>query len=66
MARSYANLLYHIVFAAKDRRPLIAPEIAARRTRTANRTPELLCGGTRIAKRGVMRGGGAAALIRRV
>ena len=26
MADSYTNLLYHIVFSTKDRRPLITPE----------------------------------------
>ncbi len=30
MAHSYTNLLYHIVFATKDRRPLIEPAIATR------------------------------------
>ncbi len=30
MAHSYTNLLYHIVFSTKDRRPLIEPAIAGR------------------------------------
>jgi len=30
MGHSYTNLLYHIVFATKDRRPLLMPPIAAR------------------------------------
>lgn len=30
MADSYTNLLYHIVFSTKDRRPLITPEYEAR------------------------------------
>ena len=30
MPRSYTNLIYHIVFSTKDRRPLITPERAPR------------------------------------
>ena len=30
MSDSYTNLLYHIVFSTKDRRPLITPEYEAR------------------------------------
>jgi REP element-mobilizing transposase RayT len=30
MAQSYTNLLYHIIFSTKDRRPLIASEYEAR------------------------------------
>ena len=30
MAHSYTNLLYHIVFSTKDRRPLLEPGIAGR------------------------------------
>src|SRR5713226_9378139 len=30
MSDSYTNLLYHIVFSTKDRRPLIAPEYEVR------------------------------------
>jgi len=30
MAHSHTNLLYHIVFSTKDRRPLLAPAIAER------------------------------------
>ncbi len=30
MVHSYTNLLYHIVFATKDRRPLLGPPIATR------------------------------------
>jgi REP element-mobilizing transposase RayT len=30
MADSYTNLLYHIVFSTKDRRPLITPEYEVR------------------------------------
>jgi putative transposase len=30
MSDSYTNLLYHIVFSTKDRRPLITPEYEVR------------------------------------
>lgn len=30
MAKSYTNLIYHIVFSTKDRRPLITPELRKR------------------------------------
>jgi len=30
MAKSYTNLIYHIVFSTKDRRPLITPELRSR------------------------------------